>query len=71
VLLHAPPAGRQLQAHAAPIRLLGVDQIAGRCPATLATTPGIRLSFFSTRAAQEAQVIPPITRSTLCDKYRV
>jgi hypothetical protein len=31
---------------------------------TVAETPGIRLSFFSTRAAHEAQVMPPIRRST-------
>ena len=35
-------------------------------PGTLATTPGMRLSFFSIRAAHEAQVIPPIRRSTVC-----
>src|SRR5690349_13598282 len=31
---------------------------------TVAVTPSIRLSFFSTRAAQEAQVIPPMSSST-------
>ncbi len=30
---------------------------------TVASTPSIRLSFFSIRAAQEAQVIPPIESS--------
>ncbi|GAA1899996.1 hypothetical protein GCM10009753_31500 [Streptantibioticus ferralitis] len=29
----------------------------------MAVTPSIRLSFFSIRAAQEAQVIPPISNS--------
>lgn len=31
---------------------------------TVAVTPSIRFSFFSMRAAQEAQVIPPIVSST-------
>jgi hypothetical protein len=31
---------------------------------TVASTPSIRLSFFSTRAAQEAQVMPPMASST-------
>lgn len=31
---------------------------------TVAVTPSMRLSFFSTRAAQEAQVIPPMVSST-------
>ncbi|RPK93670.1 hypothetical protein EES46_05315 [Streptomyces sp. ADI98-10] len=30
----------------------------------MASTPSIRLSFFSIRAAHEAQVIPPIASST-------
>lgn len=29
---------------------------------TVAVTPSIRLSFFSTRAAHEASVIPPMTK---------
>src|SRR3954447_12517487 len=33
---------------------------------TVAVTPSSRLSFFSMRAAQEAQVMPPITSSVVC-----
>src|SRR6478752_867053 len=33
---------------------------------TVARTPGIRFNFFSIRAAHEAQVMPPIRRSTAC-----
>src|SRR6478752_3192820 len=33
---------------------------------TVASTPSIRFSFFSTRAAQEAHVIPPTDSSTRC-----
>ena len=32
---------------------------------TVASTPGIRFSFFSIRAAQEEQVIPPTRSSTV------
>nr|WP_257003067.1 hypothetical protein [Streptomyces sp. Alain-F2R5] len=31
---------------------------------TVAVTPSIRLSFFSIRAAHEAQVMPPMVSST-------
>ena len=33
---------------------------------TVAVTPSSLFSFFSTRAAHEAQVIPPIDSSTTC-----
>src|SRR3954453_20738413 len=33
---------------------------------TVAVTPSSRLSFFSTRAAQDAQVMPPISSSVVC-----
>ena len=38
---------------------------------TVAVTPSNRFSFFSTRAAHEAQVMPPIERSTVRSSGRV